>query len=203
MPWRIDPDSSPRRELLDQPESGMGYQLVAGADAVVFNAEIVCWLEDRKLTADDRNWLVEFLFQHNSQPDMLGRLAEYTDPVEVVSHGSYPSTTRAGETLVRYSAFWPDRRIRPDGSVLKGTYATTASDTPLVPSGLAAVGRYALPNPAPAVYSYTLVPPTGTAILCGTCAPLFGQAGGGVEIRIDVPLPTRSVGGPPSTIAER
>ena len=79
----------------------------------------------------------------------LAGLNEYTGSIEAEDHGSYPSVARK-EQLIRYSAFWPDRRIAPDGSVGTGTYATTENDKTVVPSGLTAVGRYALPNPAPA-----------------------------------------------------
>jgi len=50
-----------------------------------------------------------------------------------------------------------------------------------VPSRFAAVGRYALPNPASASYIFHIVTfdrPT----LIGTATPNFGQAGGGVEV---------------------
>ena len=86
-----------------------------------------------------------------------------------------------------------DRRIRPDGSVLPGTYATTENDARMAPSGLAAVGRYALPNPVPAVHRFLLVPPQPVQIFCGTVAPNFGQAGGGVEVRFDRGAPSGSL----------
>ena len=132
----------------------------------------------------------------------LHGLQSYCGSLDVEEHASYPSATRAGEVLHRYSAFWPDRRIAPNGSVSPGTYVTTASDEPLVPSGLAAVARYALPNPAPAVYKYTIHPPVASRIRCGTCTPLYGQAGGGVEISLVNSLPAGSAY-PPATIPER
>ena len=42
-------------------------------------------------------------------------------------------------------------------------------------------------NPAPAVHAFLLVPPAPTPIHCGTVAPSYGQAGGGVEVRFDQP----------------
>ena len=203
MPLRISPDSHVHQTLLEAHESGMGYQQVDGGGAVVFNAEIMCQLEENSLSGHDSEWLAEFLFDHNAQPAMLQALDEYDGRLDVVTHGSYVSTTRSGEILERYSAFWPDRRILPDGSVRQGTYVTTATDATVVPSGLAAVGRYALPNPAPAVYRYTLTPPPGVSIRCGTCQPLFGQAGGGVEIALDAPLPPGTTALPPQTVPDR
>lgn len=82
----------------------------------------------------------------------------------------------------RFSAFYPDRRINPKtGDILPGTYATTKSEVPFVPSGFAAVGRFALPNNQPASYCYEIEAPVGTTVSFGTVAPAFGQAGGGVE----------------------
>ena len=120
----------------------------------------------------------------------------------VETHGSYLSMSRPGELFVRYSAFASDRRINQDGSVRSGTYVTTENDASHVPSGLAAVGRYALPNPAPARYRFVMSPPDGTGIRCGTAAPKFNQAGGGVEVLFSADLPAGTASGPQS-IAER
>ena len=49
------------------------------------------------------------------------------------------------------------------------------------PLGFVAVGRFALPNSLPASHRYQIEAPTGTAVVFGTVAPAFGQAGGGVE----------------------
>ena len=86
------------------------------------------------------------------------------------------------QAYVRFNAFHPDPRIRPDGSFVPGTFATTLRDSRVVPSGLAAVGRYALPNPFPANRQYYIVPIAGTQTISGAVIPNFGQAGGGVEI---------------------
>jgi len=61
------------------------------------------------------------------------------------------------------------------------TYATTDSDHPLVTSGFAAVGRYALPNVLSAFYRYQIAAPKSTSVTTGTVAPAFTQFGGGVE----------------------
>lgn len=72
----------------------------------------------------------------------------------------------------------------------------------MVPSGLAAVGRYALPNPAAAVYEYLIRALPGAPVLCGTCAPSFGQAGGGVKVRFQNSLGSGSATPVPITIPE-
>lgn len=82
----------------------------------------------------------------------------------------------------RFSAFYPDKRINSKtGDFAAGTYATPDSEVPFVPTGFAAVGRFALPNNLPASYHYMIEAPTGTTVAFGTVAPAFGQAGGGVE----------------------
>lgn len=111
---------------------------------------------------------------------------------EATVHGSYPWTVGANEVFGHYSAFANDRRVNRDGSVRVKTYARTEVDTQAVPSGLAAVARYALPNPAPAVHAFTLTPAPGISIRCGTVVPQFGQAGGGVEGRFGQPTPPRT-----------
>lgn len=116
--------------------------------------------------------------------------------MEVEMHGSYPSHCLPTEIFVRYSAFSNDRRIRPNGSVMQGTYATTERDSRTVLSGLAAVGRYALPYPRPAIYCFRIAPSPRIPILVGTTSPAHSQAGGGVEVRFNQPTQTASVFGP-------
>lgn len=51
----------------------------------------------------------------------------------------------------RFSAFRNDSRRAP-GGYHPGTYATSAGDAAIAENGAAAVGRYSLPNPMPAIY---------------------------------------------------
>jgi len=85
----------------------------------------------------------------------------------------------------RFCSYWRDKRVDPaTGDFLPGTYATTYNDLPFVPSGYAAVGRYALPNPAAARWIFPLVTYDKPGLM-GTATPNFGQAGGGVEVFFD------------------
>lgn len=80
----------------------------------------------------------------------------------------------------RFAAFYRDRRVDATG-FKPGTYATTYNDLHFVPSGFAAVGRYALPNPASAQYVFQIVT-FDKPDLMATATPNYGQAGGGVEV---------------------
>jgi hypothetical protein len=71
-----------------------------------------------------------------------------------------------------------------NNQLLAGTYVSTMLEHRTANSGFAAVGRFALPLPAPASYVFQYGLPAGTIIDAGTVAPLFGQSGGGVEILV-------------------
>ena len=210
-----------RDRLLNEPESGMGYQITTiaeNAQYVIMNAELALPLpvESKggvippiKLAIEDLEYLTAEARQESSheviQPelDSLEELLANDDTVLYVQqHGSYLSQSLPSENFVRYSAFRNDLRINSDGSVQPGTYVTTATDAGVVPSGLAAVARYALPNKTPAVFRFTVSPPDGTAIRCGTVTPNFGEAGGGVEVFLTNGAPANSALGP-NVISER
>jgi hypothetical protein len=80
----------------------------------------------------------------------------------------------------RFAAFYKDKRVDSRG-FKAGTYATTYSDLHFVPSGFAAVGGYALPNPASAQYVFQIVT-FYRPDLMATATLNYGQAGGGVEV---------------------
>jgi len=100
-----------------------------------------------------------------------------------------PGTTLTVRTVstgddgfIRFSYTRNDPRIEATGGVAAKTYATTYRDGVIITSGLSAVGRYALPVPLPATYLFLLTPPADTPVHFGAAVPLFGQAGGGVEV---------------------
>jgi hypothetical protein len=53
---------------------------------------------------------------------------------------------------------------------------------PFTPTGLSAVGRFALPLLFPACWRYELTLPLGTRLFYGASVPLYGQSGGTVEV---------------------
>jgi len=212
--------------LTSKPESGMGYQVVwvnvgPGESSLylAFNAELLVSVEElpKELPSYDRCiataqqlsrsarvdivpatemlpvfWKHPFLAfkrAHTEQPDALSR--------------HYTTATATRETFKRFSATPNDNRVGPDGSLRAGTYATTENDVKVVPSGLAAVPRYALPIPWPARSVFTIRPPASTSILCGTVEPRFAQSGGGVEVYFPKELPPGCVVLPPDLLDER
>ncbi len=90
--------------------------------------------------------------------------------------------TEAADVFYRISAYPDDRRIRQDGSLAPESYATTETDITVVPSGLAAVGRFALPTRISARHVFRITPGRGVKILYGTVIPNYGLCGGGVEV---------------------
>jgi hypothetical protein len=90
--------------------------------------------------------------------------------------------TGAHEVFRRFSAYWNDRRVAPDGRLLPGSYATTEDDAKHVRTGQEAVARYALPNPKPASYRFAIRPHEDTDIQQGVAEPANGQPSGGVEV---------------------
>ena len=199
--FRLDQPAIAR--LLEQPESGLGYQVVLLRDSplVVFNATTAIPLEElrsRRFTAEDY-----FLLSGNPEILSTQESLRYDGSLDVVfsqfdpelrssefglsfsETAIEPSETaipiRLPQSYYRYSAYYKDKRVDSHGNFLPGTYATTYPDMHFVPSGFAAVGRYALPNPASARFVFGIVTfdrPT----LMGTATPNFGQAGGGVEV---------------------
>ena len=90
--------------------------------------------------------------------------------------------TKKDEIFKRFSAFKNDRRITSKLSLLPGTYATTEDDAKNVSSGREAVERYALPNPTPAIYVFTIEPRKDTPIKRGVVQAAYRHSGGGVEV---------------------
>ncbi len=142
----------------------------------------------RKIVPSENIDLFKFTF---------GRFIANVDRFDMRSriHASPPFQllTKGPEEFVRFSAFQNDRRVRPDGSILPGTYVTSKRDTLCAPSGYAVVGRYALPNPVSATNRFDMLVPGGTSGLVGTVSPAFGQSGGGVEIEFVNGTPPGSV----------
>jgi len=110
------------------------------------------------------------------------------------SAGAFPliatATLLIDTDFYRYLTSSVDPRYTPgalggqSGHLSARTYLTTELDSTYANSGFSAVGRFALPIPLPAQHVLRYRLPAGTTVEIGTVSPLFGQAGGGVEIRL-------------------
>jgi hypothetical protein len=109
------------------------------------------------------------------------------------SRPPHPGITGTSDVFYRFSAFAKDRRVLPNGSLAPQSYCTSETDKTVVPSGLAAVGRYALPSRISACHVFEVRPGAGFPILFGTVTPNHGLAGGGVEVFFPAGTPPNTV----------
>jgi hypothetical protein len=193
-----------QRKLIAQPESGMGYQDVAiklrngeTRYGTAFNAEFLLYsgesatllerisepfqrllmLEEKQLSLGEEILSLRVL---RRETDVSIRVRESAS-----SKQSSPGASEAAiqelqedEKFKRFSAYANDRRVTVSGALVPGTYATTEEDAKHVKTGRDAVKRYALPNPKPAVYVFTIEPPLRTKLKRGVALPAYGQPGG-------------------------
>lgn len=207
----INLNNSAINELLELPETGMGFQFVDATfwgdrkRFLIFNSEHAIDITELNLSTTDE--IYELLQNERKIVSYLDFERELTisapgpHSFELISTrvatpslstgnpvAATPSSLvkhvklSANREFFRFSAFHPDRRVDPvTGDFRPGTYATVESELPFVPTGFVAVGRFALPNNIPASYRYTIEAPKNTPVSFGTVAPAFSQAGGGVE----------------------
>jgi hypothetical protein len=107
-------------------------------------------------------------------------------PASIYGHLPFGTTTASDTVIYRWEAFPTSRRITRTtggGTIAADTYAAPASEMPFAPTGFSAVARFALPNLLPACFRWELQPLANTPIECGAAVPLYGQSGGGVEVK--------------------
>lgn len=209
-------------DLLQKPETGMGYQVVEVTTlrneirrAIVYNAELLVFEKEphvRRVAAT----YADLIGMAQSSKDTIKRVrAQSRFEVQPVFAGGAVSSgarfksldssgaddasadkTGNAEVFKRFTAYRNDHRITPSGGLVAGTYATTEQDAKNVKSGQEAVERYALPNPQPAVHVFTIRPPTKTKVKRGFVQPAFGRRGGGVEVLFTAGSPSHTVTGP-------
>ncbi len=190
-------------KALAEPEHGMGFQTASvtfgkfnSQQGVLFSGtffipEQLAKLAAGEIRSDQRRVYVNLTAPNIIEPGTAGMATKATmfkvpaiTQLQLSTLSPTPpflATTTSGEMFFRLSAFKDDRRILPDKSLAPKTYTTTDTDIKEVPSGLAAVGRYALPSPFPAIYLFMIKPEAGTPVAYGTVRPNYGMAGGGVE----------------------
>lgn len=107
-------------------------------------------------------------------------------PTSIYGHLPFGTLTDPDTVIYRWEAFPSSRRITrtsSGGEIARDTYGAPASEVPFAPTGFGAVARFALPNLMPACFRWELQPIASTFIECGASVPLYGQSGGGVEVR--------------------
>lgn len=190
--------------LLNLPESGMGYQIIYAWDEpyVVFNATVLVSLSqliEEQFTVGDYEILsgnpegerINSLDTRDARGKFELTFNDFDSEFRKIDTGLAfnKNAIQPGAGLFlpnrplsyyRFCAYYLDKRVDKFG-FKPGTYATTFNDLHFVPSGFAAVGRYALPNPASAKYIFQIVT-FDKPDLMGTASPNHSQAGGGVEV---------------------
>ncbi|MFC1924041.1 hypothetical protein ACFLXA_01570 [Chloroflexota bacterium] len=195
--------------LINLPESGMGFQVIRyrSDNFIVINATIIFPLNNitkRGFSEEEYRLLyydptdpeasqisqLEIMDLPGELPIVFSHLdrelqdigLELTFNKTATSPPEYVISPRRPYSYYRFCAYPYDKRVdKKTGNFFAGTYATTYNDLHFVPSGFAAVGRYAIPIPTSAQFVSQIItcdPPT----LMGTSPPNFGQAGGGVEV---------------------
>lgn len=215
------------RSLLTQPETGMGYQEVDAIlrdnkveQGVVYNAELIFLGHESRNILKLASYPTVLREAKNAGDEIkslhVRRLRESATLVSReareagrVKKGAGPAkdaaveATDADEVFCRFSAYQNDRRVTVDKRLLPGTFATTEKDATHVKTGKEAVARYALANPAPASYVFTIRPTKGTDIQRGTVEAANGQPGGGVEVIFTSGTSADTVTLPPAKIPDQ
>jgi len=191
--------------LLDLAESGIGYQIVLHEEQpwIVFNATITLPLNElNEVRFSEEDYA---LISGNPESESIMALAvdNFDTNISVIfstldaelrhpslklnvcqtplAPNNYFISPNWAHAYYRFCPYSIDKRVDRAGNFRPGTYGTTYADLHFVPSGFAAVGRYALPNPASAAFISSIVT-FDRPNLVGTATPNFGQAGGGVEV---------------------
>jgi hypothetical protein len=111
-------------------------------------------------------------------------------PSYVYGHLPFKGLCGGKDIFYRYEQFPKSLRIDiANNKIIKPeTYAAPASEMPFTPTGLSAVGRFALPSLLPACWRYEITPASGTWMYYGASVPLYGQSGGAVEVMFPKPF---------------
>ena len=192
--------------LLNQPESGMGYQIVEAVTAdyktkrgIAYNAELLLFdeessrmfrtatfaqlLNEARISTDEiRSLRVVTSADSTASAYVLHETSAHYERKSRPAKDAPIELTKEKEVFKRFTAYENDHRITSDGKLLPGTYATTEEDAKKAPTGKIAVARYALPNPKPASNVWTIKPRKDTLIQSGIVESANDQPGGGVEV---------------------
>lgn len=186
--------------LSDRPETGMGYYVVTRRLSFETEDSMVVIAGDHFVVplAHPEFFSLEDLIDGIPLPQHAARKVKLTASLFSRTIASLPphyrptagavpllgsATVSAPTTFFRFVGPAIDPRFA-GGPLAQDTYLTTSLDRTYANTGFAAVGRYALPLPSPASHVFEYELPAGTTIQVGTVLPNYGQAGGGVEIKL-------------------
>jgi len=214
MPYKLSTEQI--RELITQPETGMGYQYVEASmsdfsilKGIVLNSEVFIPEEKIEKIMGRRFLTYSAVLNEAERPGYirkisvlgrdrlhLGETKYFAKSAGVPASQATTSLTGKDQIFKRFSPYRNDHRIGEDGSLLPGAYATTEADAQNVKTGTDAMSRYALPSDEPAIYVFTIQPPEKTSVRVGTVEPANGKPGGGVEVLFENGSPKKTVTGP-------
>lgn len=107
-------------------------------------------------------------------------------PAYLYGHMQFHGQTEPDDVFYRYEYFPTSLRVFPNSPkgpyIRKDTCAAPSSEAQFIACAFGAVGRFALPTLMPARWRWELQPVANSHIRLGASVPLYGQAGGGVEI---------------------
>lgn len=193
------------KELVNLPESGMGYQLIQ-ADLpgltkkyLVLNAQIV--IDDTPEIINE----IKNVFKSDFQKVLLSTDEIELKNIRLVGNLSYYkfrtlfATKKTGaihqkiefasgeETFTRLSAYEDDKRIDTVSKCLKpGSFTTTWQDYQYCKNNhLDPVSRYALPNDEPIKWAFLIKPTRFDTLQRGIVERANNQEGGGIEAYFD------------------
>jgi len=196
--------ASQEKELLHQPETGMGYQVVEASRSgsyirerfLVLNSEIV--IERNGLEADHVRKVINegiAAFKAHAGFIVLNAMRvlnenQFRNMISESKSGDErgaienPVENATGEdVLVRLSAFDNDRRVdKVNRCLLPGSFTTTMEDyLKCKTTSDDPVERYALPNNDEIKFAFHVQPVKSDTLQRGTVQPANGKRGGGKE----------------------
>ena len=214
MPYKLSTEQV--RELVNQPETGMGYQYVEASmndfsivKGVVLNSEVFIPEEKIEKIMGKRFITYSAVLNEAESPGYirkinvigrdrlhLGETKYFAKAAGTPASQAVISLTEKDQIFKRFSPYGNDHRINEDGSLKPGAYATTEADARNAKTGTEATNRYALPSDEPAIYVFTIQPPEKTPVRIGTVEPANGKPGGGTEVLFENGSPKNTVTGP-------
>jgi hypothetical protein len=197
--------ASQENDLLDQPETGMGYQVVEASKSgsytrekfLVLNSEVVIEM-DNSININVRKVMVEGINSIKVTADyiILNGISVFNEKQfrNIVNESNNENERGAIENIVvnadgeeiflRLSAFDNDRRVdKINRSLRPGSYTTSKEDYLKCKSiNEDPIERYALPNNEEIKFAFHIQPKKSDTLQRGTVQPANGKRGKGKEV---------------------